>query len=109
MLRSRKSRILEKTGWIEERSARGANAKVRGSCRLPASKVEARVSPRGLGDSNRKEKVALRSATAPIRDAEVREEICAMLGMSSWDEGVDRIFWDRPPFDALFPCGARAC
>ncbi len=39
-----------------------------------------RVSPSGLGDSKRKENMALRLTTAPIRDFELGRKICAVLG-----------------------------
>jgi hypothetical protein len=37
------------------------------------------VSPRGLGDSSRKEKIALRSTAAPIEYSEPERKICAVL------------------------------
>jgi hypothetical protein len=37
-----------------------------------------RVSPRGLGDSSRGKKIALRSTAGPIRDSELYEEICVV-------------------------------
>jgi hypothetical protein len=39
-----------------------------------------RVSPRGLGDSSRKEKIALRSTAAPIKYSEFERKICAGSG-----------------------------
>jgi hypothetical protein len=57
------------------------------------------VSPRGLGDSIRKEKIALRSTAAPIRDSELERGICAVFGCRPGTMFVDRIF---PPCNSVY-------